>query len=272
MGVIIVTGVSGFIGSVVADLLSKNGIKVIGISRGKQLNKENKKIRYCSMDLSDTLDFERLTAIGNVTAIIHCAGESKSIKETNTLTTIRKNLRIMNNLLEYSVRNNIEKFIFLSSSKAAYSTLTGEDAYALSKKICEDLLIYCNNQYCKNYTSLRLCNIYGEDKNYSRIIPFITRNLLAGIKGGTNSPSDTKIDMCSVTKVAKIILRSLFSVTDDIVNVSPEFTVTISSLEESINNILSRMHARDADRSLSGIEEKLTPTIRYYYENQQVEK
>lgn len=263
MGKVIVTGSNGFIGGELIEYLSQRGFDVVGVTRKNE--KESSKVKFLSLDLTDQKDVDRLSDIGSVSAIVHCAGESISSKESNNMQTIERNLAIMSMLLRYAIKNNLDKFIFLSSKKAGNGQEKKMDAYALSKKMCDELLLYCNHRYDKHYVSLRLCNIYGRDRNESRIISHLAKNIIEDRQIITNSPSNTEVELCSVDDVLLVILGELSEGGDceGIINIDPNFTVTIEELEKHIRNIIMHVDQPSAAARFSAIERKLLPAVKF---------
>lgn len=105
-----------------------------------------------------------------------------------------QNLKIQNNIIEASFKNNAEKLLFLGSSciypkfapqplKEEY-LLTSEleptnEAYALAKITGIKLCSAYNRQYGTNYISVMPCNLYGINDNYhpenAHVIPMLIR-------------------------------------------------------------------------------------------------
>ncbi|MGJ1317200.1 GDP-L-fucose synthase family protein [Sphingobacterium spiritivorum] len=105
-----------------------------------------------------------------------------------------ENLQIQNNLIDFAVKGNVEKFIFLGSSciypKFAAQPLTEDslltdtleptnEAYAIAKiagvKACEAV----RKQYGKDFVSLMPTNLYGVNDNFdlnsSHVLPAMIR-------------------------------------------------------------------------------------------------
>lgn len=94
------------------------------------------------------------------------------------------NLRIQNNVIQYSYEYSVKKLLFLGSSciyprlakqpmKEEY-LLTGEleptnEGYALAKIAGLKLIEYYNKQFGTNYISVMPCNLFGENDNFNPI-------------------------------------------------------------------------------------------------------
>ena len=105
-----------------------------------------------------------------------------------------ENLKIQNNIIENSYKNNVKKLLFLASSciypkntpqpmkeeylLSDYLEKTNE-AYALAKICGIKLCNYYNKEYGTNYMSVMPCNLYGIGDNYhpknAHVIPMLIR-------------------------------------------------------------------------------------------------
>lgn len=105
-----------------------------------------------------------------------------------------ENLKIQNNIIENSYKNNVKKLLFLASSciypkntpqpmqekylLSDYLEKTNE-AYALAKICGIKLCNYYNKEYGTNFMSVMPCNLYGVGDNYhpqnAHVIPMLIR-------------------------------------------------------------------------------------------------
>lgn len=105
-----------------------------------------------------------------------------------------ENLRIQNNIIENSYKNNVKKLLFLGSSciypketpqpmkeehlLSGYLEKTNE-GYALAKICGIKLCNAYNREYGTNYISVMPCNLYGINDNYhtenAHVIPMLIR-------------------------------------------------------------------------------------------------
>ena len=136
---ILVTGGSGSIGSGIVELLLKKNCKVIRVMSNdengiyelsEKLNSLNKKlitkmvkskIRYL---IGDIRDYKRcLLATKNIHIVIHAAAmKHVPICEYNKNETYKTNVKGTKNLIKSSVKNNVKKFLLISTDKAADPT------------------------------------------------------------------------------------------------------------------------------------------------------
>jgi len=188
---ILVTGGAGFIGSNLANELSKrNNVVVLDdLSSGKKENL-NSKVKLAKGSVTDYALVEKITR--NADYVFHLAG-MVSVQESikNPVKTVEINSLGTLNVLKASLKNNVKKVIF-SSSAAVYG-----DSEELPKK--EEMKVnplspYAitkldGEYYCNVYRNLglktcclRYFNVYGLNQNlnsdYSAAIPIFINNAL----------------------------------------------------------------------------------------------
>ncbi len=174
--VVLVTGGAGFIGSHLCEKLVTEGFNVRIIDNfvtGKERNIEHFKKRLEIVKGSITDDKSVIAALKDVEKVYHVAAQASvaiSVKDpvfdatTNIIGTI--------NLLEGSIRNDVEAFVFVSSGGAVYGNAevipTPETApkepvspYGTSKAAGELYVEYHSRVNGLKYTIVRPGNIYG---------------------------------------------------------------------------------------------------------------
>jgi GDP-L-fucose synthase len=174
-----------------------------------------------------------------------------------------ENMLIQNNLIEASLKNNIQKFIFLGSSciypklapqplKEAY-LLTApleptNEWYALAKisgvKACEAI----RKQYGKDYVSLMPTNLYGThdnfDLNTSHVLPAMIRkfheakvNQQASVTlWGSGTPMREFLHVDDLATATLFALEN--TLPEYLYNVGTQTDVTIKELAETIQHIV----------------------------------
>ena len=183
-------------------------------------------------------------------------------------TFLMENMLIQNNLIEASLKSNVEQFIFLGSSciypklapqplKEAY-LLTApleptNEWYALAKitgvKACEAI----RKQYSKNYVSLMPTNLYGSfdnfDLNTSHVLPAMIRKFHeAKIKQTTQGHSEpvelwgsgTPLrEFLHVDDLATAVLFAIENkLPEHLYNVGTETEISIKALAEIIQKMV----------------------------------
>tara|TARA_B100001778_G_C18542247_1_gene608872 strand:+ start:227 stop:1240 length:1014 start_codon:yes stop_codon:yes gene_type:complete len=169
---ILVTGGSGSIGSGIVELLLKKKCKVVRVLSNDEngmyelseklnaLNKKlstkmiNDKIRYL---IGDIRDYKRcLLATKKIDIIIHAAAmKHVPICEYNIDETYKTNVVGTKNLIKASLKNNVRKFLFISTDKAADPT----SEMGKSKFKAEKLVITANKQKKTKFSVIRFGNI-----------------------------------------------------------------------------------------------------------------
>jgi GDP-L-fucose synthase len=193
---IYISGHKGMVGSAVVRILKKNGYNNIIYKTSSAL------------DLRNQQDVNQFFEAEKPEYVIDCAARVGGIMANNNYPYqfIMDNMLIQNNLIEASLKNNVEKFIFLGSSciypkmspqpiKEDYlltSTLEPTNEwYAIAKitgvKACEAI----RKQYNKNYISLMPTNTYGFEDNFdletAHVLPAMIRKFHEA-KINNNSP------------------------------------------------------------------------------------
>ena len=170
---IYIAGHNGMVGSSLYRVLNDKGYNnLIGVS-SKKLDLTNQ---------SDVIDFFNKE---KPDIVINAAGKVGGIKANinNPYQFLLKNLQIQNNLVECSLLNNVEKFIFIGSSsiyprnckqpmKEKY-LLTGaleptNEFYSIAKisgiKLCQSV----RKEFNKNYFTLFPSNLYGINDSFNK--------------------------------------------------------------------------------------------------------
>ncbi len=158
---ILVIGGSGFIGSHLADKLSKDGHKVIIFDKkkSKYINPEQVFIKGDILNIKKLKEAVIKTDIvfhfGGIADIEYSKNNSKECLETNIIGT--------NNLLEIVSQMKIKPKIFFGSTLYIYSKYGS--IYRISKEACENLIYEYEKNYGINYLILRFGTIYGTRTN-----------------------------------------------------------------------------------------------------------
>ena len=153
---ILVTGGSGFLGSHVADALSRKGHKVIIFDKRKSrwLRKDQK---IC---LGNIMNYKKtMKVIKGVKVIFHLAALS-DLEDAmfKPLETVRNNILGTVNVLELARKYKVKRVIYASS---IYSTSVQGGFYRCSKRAAEDYIEEFNKRYGLEFTILRYGSLYG---------------------------------------------------------------------------------------------------------------
>lgn len=180
---VLITGITGFVGSHLAKRLTDVGAVVYGMSRTTERERVMK---------GDVLDFpsvDRIMKDRHIGICIHLAGESLvESGQKDPYHTYRVNIQGTLNVLESARKNKIEKVIIASTSHVYGENKPPFREEHLPKpsrpyetsKACVDLIA---QSYADTFglpiAIPRFVNIYGPgDLNFDRLIPRIIKSLL----------------------------------------------------------------------------------------------
>ncbi len=175
---VLVTGSRGFIGSHLVDYLHGKGLSVIGtdFSESETFQEEitNTKVPFYDIDVRQKQDkkWDSVFSEHGIGTVFHCAAYAAEImslyrpafiSETNIVGSTR--------LMEAAIRNNAERFVFLSSNsvygcqeKCPYgedAQKKPDDVYAVGKLATEETLRILGKVHGMDCTIIRPHNVYG---------------------------------------------------------------------------------------------------------------
>lgn len=196
---ILLTGATGFVGSAIAKIISRDyDYEVLVATHISTLSEDRLEMQgtdigvtWVQGSLTDYQFLARTVNAYEIDTIIHMAAESiVRIASRDPLTCFRTNIEGTWNLLEVARQSKtVKAFVGASSDKAygVHKELPYKEDFSLNavhtydaSKACADILM---RTYAHNYglpvVVTRGCNIYGPgDFNYSRIIPNSIRRLM----------------------------------------------------------------------------------------------
>ena len=153
---VIVFGGSGFLGSHVADALSKNGhcVKVYDIKRSKYLKPTQEMI------VGDILDDTNVRhALKGIDVVYNFAGVADiGACFDNPIETVKYNILGNTIVLDAAKDNAVKRFVYASS---VYVYSDSGSFYRCSKNACELYIETYQKQYGVEYTILRYGTLYG---------------------------------------------------------------------------------------------------------------
>ncbi len=181
---IYIAGHRGMVGSAIWRLLSEKGYThLIGLSSNE-------------LDLKDQKAVTKFFETENPQVVIDAAAKVGGILANNSYPYqfLMENMQIQNNLIDASLKNDVEKFIFLGSSciypKLAPQPLKEDylltdsleptnEWYAIAKITGIKAVESIRKQFEKDYVSLMPTNLYGThdnfDLNTSHVLPAMIR-------------------------------------------------------------------------------------------------
>ena len=165
---ILVTGGTGSLGNALTDRLLNEGAKTVRIfsrNESKQIEMESKfnddRLRFFVGDIRDS---ERLfSALEDVDIVFHAAALKHVPKiEYNPFESIKTNVIGSQNVIDNSLRQNVEKVICIGTDKAVSPLNT----YGATKLLMEKLFVSANNylnrdKYKTRFHAVRYGNVLG---------------------------------------------------------------------------------------------------------------
>ncbi|MCK4666239.1 NAD-dependent epimerase/dehydratase family protein [Candidatus Dependentiae bacterium] len=199
---ILITGAAGFIGSNLTSTLLKKGFKITGLDNfskyySRKIKENNLKPLLKNKNFSFiNLDLAKNSLVKNIPPspiVIHLAAQpgvrASWGKSFNIYT--RDNIIGMQNILEWSVQNEVERFIF-SSSSSIYgdtdilpmderkSSLNPISPYGSTKLMGENLCYIYKKNFGLNTINLRFFSVYGPGQRPDMAFFRIIRAALTG--------------------------------------------------------------------------------------------
>ena len=176
---ILITGIAGLLGSRFADWIieNKKGYNVFGIDdlSGGYIENINKKVTFFKGDINE-LKLDKIFKENNISHVYHFAayaaeGLSPFIRTFN----YNNNLIATANLINASIINNVERFVF-TSSLAVYGHGNGGlfnendipkpiDPYGVAKYACEMDIQIAGEQHNLKWCIIRPHNVFGIKQN-----------------------------------------------------------------------------------------------------------
>ncbi|GGI28249.1 NAD-dependent epimerase/dehydratase family protein [Pedobacter mendelii] len=185
---VLITGITGFLGSHIAEALCLQGISVIGLKRATsdtwRCKDFENKIEW--LDIDGVNDWKKELVQKAPTCIIHTAWIGVEAKDRDNWTEQAKNIQLLIDLLDLSNSLSIEKFVFLGS-QAEYGAFEGKinelsevhptNAYASIKLACFEILRTYATQHHIEWLWLRIFSVFGERENESWLIPSMIKSM-----------------------------------------------------------------------------------------------
>lgn len=185
---VLITGITGFLGSHIAETFVNNKIKVIGLKRDnsdswrcRDFEDKIEWINYTDLDKWKNQDNTAFSII-----IIHCAWKGVESIDRNDWFVQSENIQKLIQLLDLSNYIKVDKFIFLGS-QAEYGFIDGrvkEDyipapstAYGGIKLACLEILKTYATQNNINWLWLRVFSVFGEKESNNWLIPSLVKSM-----------------------------------------------------------------------------------------------
>jgi UDP-glucose 4-epimerase len=252
----LVTGAAGFIGSHVVDGCLELGMDVVAtddLSGGFRENVSDG-AEFVEGDLRDA-DFVKSLWDGRSFDFVYHLGAyaAEGLSHFIRAFNYRTNLEASMHLVNQSVLNDVERFVF-TSSIAVYGagqtpmtedmTPQPEDPYGISKYAVELDLAAAHEMFGLDYVVFRPHNVYGERQNiadpYRNVIGIFMNRLLQGESMPVFGDGLQTRAFSHIVDVAPVIARSphVDAATNEIFNIGADTPYTILELAQTIADAL----------------------------------
>lgn len=219
---------------------------------------------HSELDLCDSKSVAEFFEREKPDYVVQAAAKVGGILGNNTYPVefMLENLKIQNNIIENSYKNNVKKLLFLGSSciypkntpqpmkeeylLSDYLEKTNE-GYALAKICGIKLCNYYNREYGTNYMSVMPCNLYGINDNYhpqnAHVIPMLIRRFheakIQGLKEveawGTGTPRREFMFSDDLAEAVVFLMENKDAKDiGEFINIGSGFDITISEIVELI--------------------------------------
>lgn len=201
MGITLVTGAAGFIGSHIAEALVKSGRQVRGLVQPQSLNIEFLKNTGAEVVYGDILDKESVkSALRGVDSVFHLAANVRPSKWVYSRTGLLKEFNRVNcegtRVLADAANGKVKSFIFYSSIAAAgvgpmldeTAAALPETEYGMSKRNAEEYLAELHKKDGFPVKMIRPGSVYGaRNRNMGMLYRFFDHNFCPTIGPGNNT-------------------------------------------------------------------------------------
>lgn len=215
---ILLTGVTGFVGSHLATYLFERGFSVYGLIR-RPIEDSNLLARLKNIDLRIFTDDNLIELVSDIKpdVVVHLASlylTTHNYKKIDNL--IKTNVTFPTKLFEAMCINNVTKLINTGTSWEHYNSSDYDpvNLYAATKQACSDILEFYTSAKGFSSITLKLFDTYGQDDPRGKLISLldqlsVTQECLA-MSAGEQVVELTHIDdVCSAYLLSINILMDM---------------------------------------------------------------
>jgi UDP-glucose 4-epimerase len=215
---VLITGGAGFIGSKIAEICHKKGMRV----RITDLFPPKHKYFHESLEASILDPYEISRAARGCDYVVHAAAAlGVNRTETRRLKCLYINIQGTVNVLEAAVKEKVKKVLFLSSSEVygnqdldyyrEDSPVMPISNYAITKLAGEEYLRAYKGSYGLDYSVVRCFNVYGENQKEEFVVPIFARRIAKGESPLIYGDGTQKRSFCHVEDAARGAVMALLS-------------------------------------------------------------
>lgn len=254
---ILVTGVAGFLGSHVANTLSKQGHEVVGVDNlvGGYKSNIGPGISFFQEDL---LNYHNLAKyFDEIDIVIHSACTAyEGLSVFSPSYVVNNTYQITVNALSWAIKSRVKKFIYLSSmarygSQSTYPfvesmTPKPQDPYGIAKYASELTLVNLSETHGMEYVILVPHNIIGPGQKYDdpfrNVASIMVNRMLQGKQPIIYGNGEQLRCFSFIDDVVQPLVNSCFNndAIGEVINIGPdEELVSINELANIIGRILN---------------------------------
>ncbi len=254
---ILVTGAAGFIASHVADAYVNTGHEVVildDLSRGSKRNL-NPKCRFHQCDIRDREAIKKIFHLEKPAIVNHHAAQMdvrRGVREP--LFDAEVNILGSLNLIEASLANGTQRFIYIASAGAGYGEpkempvpegypINPITPYGISKHTIEHYLFTFHFLYRLEYVVLRYGNVYGprqSSQGEAGVFATFSEQMLSGIQPIIYGDGTKIRDYVYITDVVAANVAALERGTGEIFNISNGVQTADQEVFDLVRDLLGK--------------------------------
>jgi UDP-glucose 4-epimerase len=263
---ILVTGSSGTIGTRLCEKLLRDGHTVTGIDWVKNIWQESVESITTHIDLRDQEKLDAWKPSSPIDVVVHLAANARVYELVGDPARARDNMMTLWNMLEYTRKNTIPRFLF-ASSREGYGNIDAErftedlvrvenceSPYTASKVGGEAFVQAYRRCYGIKTVILRFSNVYGMYDESNRVVPLFIRQVRASKKltvfGETKCLDFTYID--DTVNGICLALKKFDDVQGETFNIAYGEGTTIMELARVVQELLQTTVGVDIQPSRIG--------------------
>lgn len=206
------TGVSGFVGSHLAQYLNERGFSVYGLIR-KPIQNVELASRLSNIDLRVFTDADLTDIVADIKPdlVIHLASLYLTVHNFDQIDSlIQSNITFPTKLLEAMTANNVTKLINTGTSWQHYNSAQYDpvNLYAASKQAFEDIIKYYISIKKISCITLKLFDTYGPNDNRGKLISLLDK-LSMSKEALAMSPGEQFIEITHIEDVCSAYLAAI---------------------------------------------------------------
>jgi UDP-glucose 4-epimerase len=245
---VLLTGITGFAGSQIAEKLIAEGIHIIGLKR------TGSDTWRCD-EFADKIDwvdiepgYQKILIQKGPDTIIHSAWIGVSSEDRENWSKQIKNIDFLVELLIIAEKVQLKKFIFLGS-QAEYGYIDNKvseenlaiatNAYGSVKLACLEILKTFTGLHNITWVWLRIFSLFGEKEDVNWLIPSVIHKMTVS-NNMDFTPGDQKYAYLYIKDFSRIVYKLINqNVASGIYNVSSDQVKTLKSVIEALRNIVN---------------------------------